>query len=106
MTGSLRPPKKEVCLWGQNDEAVMRQWFDEIWNKRRPETIAELLAPESLAHVEGMDIVGPDQFREYYSVMITVFPDLRISVHGHFSRAGSCGSLDREGNTQGRRLRT
>ena len=64
----------------QSNEALVRRWFNEIWNERRPAVIDELLAPDGISHLEGTEMVGPDQFRQYHSELMTVFPDLRITV--------------------------
>lgn len=64
----------------QNNETLIRRWFNEIWNERRPATIYELFAPDGLGHVEGAEMVGPDPFHQYYKELVTVFPDLRITV--------------------------
>lgn len=64
----------------QNDEELIRRWFNEVWNERRPDVIYNLFAQDSIGHMEGAEVVGPDQFREYYSELTTIFPDLRITV--------------------------
>lgn len=65
----------------ESNEALSRRWFREVWNEKRSDTIHELLTPECVLHVEGgADIVGPDQFQKYYLELITVFPDLQITV--------------------------
>ncbi|HEY8505180.1 MAG TPA: hypothetical protein VIL46_11405 [Gemmataceae bacterium] len=33
--------------------ASARRWFEEIWNQRRGEKIAEWLTPQSVCHGEG-----------------------------------------------------
>jgi hypothetical protein len=35
--------------------AIVRRWFEELWNQRRLETINELLAPDAISY----DLAGP-----------------------------------------------
>jgi hypothetical protein len=35
--------------------AVVRRWFDEVWNQRRPETIDELMAADAFCWGGGAD---------------------------------------------------
>ena len=73
----------------QNNEILIRKWFDEIWNNRRTQSIDELLAPEGIAHLEGVEIVGPAQFHQYHGELITAFPDFRITVDEVISQGES-----------------
>ena len=38
---------------------LARRLFEEVWNQRRPEAIAELTAPESVGHMEFGDMCCP-----------------------------------------------
>ena len=42
----------------RENEALLRYWFEEVWNKKQPELIAQLFAPDSVAH--GMGPNGTD----------------------------------------------
>jgi len=39
-----------------------RRWFEEVWNQKRREAIAEMLLPESVIHDGGIDSTGPEGF--------------------------------------------
>jgi predicted ester cyclase len=61
--------------------ALVRRWFEEIWNQRRPQVIDELLTAESVCHAEDGPIRGPAEFKErQYDPFISAFPDLRVEV--------------------------
>lgn len=61
--------------------ALARRWFDEVWNRRRTETIDELLTAESVQLGEGGPVRGPDGFRRHsYEPMIALFPDVRVEI--------------------------
>jgi steroid delta-isomerase-like uncharacterized protein len=63
--------------------ALMRRWFEEVWNQRRRETITELLAEGGVAHwidETGRDLTGPQEFLPYYDRLCAAFPDIRMTV--------------------------
>jgi steroid delta-isomerase-like uncharacterized protein len=61
--------------------AVVRRWFDEVWNQRRAETIDELLPEDSVCHADDGPIRGPNEFKQrQYVPFIAAFPDLRVEV--------------------------
>jgi steroid delta-isomerase-like uncharacterized protein len=65
----------------QDNIAVVRRWFDEVWNQRRADLIDELLAPESVCHADDGPLRGPAEFRErQYTPFLAAFPDLRVEV--------------------------
>jgi steroid delta-isomerase-like uncharacterized protein len=62
---------------------LARRWFEEVWNERRTETIDELLTDESVSHSESGPLRGKQVFIERtYSVFVSAFPDLRMTVEG------------------------
>jgi steroid delta-isomerase-like uncharacterized protein len=65
----------------QENDALMRRWFEEVWNRRRAEVIEEYVTPESVCHADDGPIRGPDEFRErMHAPMLAAFPDLRVEV--------------------------
>ena len=60
--------------------ALALRWFDEVWNRQLAATVDELLAPDAVGHMEGVDVVGPGAFNEARSALLVAFPDLRITV--------------------------
>jgi len=64
----------------ENPAALARRWFEEVWNQRRDATVRELLAPGAPAHVEGAELVGPEQFLQARVALLDAFPDFRVSV--------------------------
>jgi steroid delta-isomerase-like uncharacterized protein len=66
-----------------NNVALARRWFEEVWNQRRAETIAELVTLESVCSSEAGTLRGPDEFRtKVYEPFVAAFPDLRITIEG------------------------
>jgi steroid delta-isomerase-like uncharacterized protein len=60
---------------------LLRRWFHEVWNERRPETIDELLAPQSVCHSDGGVLNGRDEFKALmYEPFVSALPDLCIEI--------------------------
>jgi steroid delta-isomerase-like uncharacterized protein len=57
-----------------------RRWFEQVWNQRRREAIAEMLSPEAVIHDGGTDSIGPEGFYPFYDRLRATFPDLHIDV--------------------------
>jgi steroid delta-isomerase-like uncharacterized protein len=67
--------------------ALMKRWFDEVWNQRRRETILELFAEGGIAHwvdESGRDLSGPHEFLPHYDRLSGAFPDMRMTVEECF----------------------
>ena len=67
--------------------AIVRRWFEEVWNQRRLETIDELLAPDAVAY----DMTGPnsairgrDAFRDAARAVLAAFGELHFIVEDIF----------------------
>jgi predicted ester cyclase len=65
----------------QQNIALVRRWFDEVWNQRRGELIDELITEESVCHADEGPIRGPAEFRErQYAPLLAAFPDIRVEI--------------------------
>ena len=65
------------------NERLMRAWFEEVWNQKRPERIAEFMAADSIAHGMGPNAAalrGPEAFRQAYDTFVGAFPDLHVTI--------------------------
>ncbi len=61
--------------------AIARRWFEEVWNRRRTETIFELSAPAGLGETELGPVADAQAFLDLvYTPFVTAFPDLRLAV--------------------------
>jgi steroid delta-isomerase-like uncharacterized protein len=70
--------------------AIVRRWFDEVWNQRRLETIDELLAADAIS----FDMTGPnstirgrDAFRAAARTLLAAFGKLHFTVEDIFGVA-------------------
>jgi predicted ester cyclase len=67
--------------------AVVRRWFEEVWNQRRLATIDELLAPDAVAHDlggPGASVRGPEAFRRAAEILHGAFGELHLVVQDIF----------------------
>lgn len=62
------------------NKALVRQWFDEVWNKGRADAIDEMLPPEAVVHGLGDDLRGPDAFKPFHTIYRAAFPDMQITI--------------------------
>jgi steroid delta-isomerase-like uncharacterized protein len=68
----------------QDNEALTRRWFEEVWNQGRAEAIDEMFAADGLAHGLSDDpskpLRGPAAFKEFHTKFREAFPDIVVTV--------------------------
>lgn len=67
----------------EKNRAVVRRWFEEVWNQGREATIDELFSAEGVAHGLGdseSDVRGPAEFKPFVAHIRGSIPDLHIQV--------------------------
>jgi steroid delta-isomerase-like uncharacterized protein len=68
----------------EENKAVLRRWFDEVWNNGRAEAIEELFDENGIAHGLSDDssnpIRGPRDFRPFYEAFRQGFPNLKVVI--------------------------
>ena len=64
--------------------AIVRHWFDEVWNKGREEAIDELFDEQGVAHgladEKGAVLRGPTDFKPFFRRLRGAFPEMEIVV--------------------------
>jgi steroid delta-isomerase-like uncharacterized protein len=67
-----------------DNTAVIRRWFEEVWNRGREEAIDELFAEEGVAHgladETGSALRGPTGFKPFYRRFREAFPEMEVVV--------------------------
>ncbi|MCA1614620.1 MAG: ester cyclase [Acidobacteria bacterium] len=67
-----------------DNAALIRRWFEEVWNKGRAEAIDELFDEEGVAHGlagEGAEgLRGPTGFRPFHRQFREAFPGVEVVV--------------------------
>jgi steroid delta-isomerase-like uncharacterized protein len=67
--------------------ALMKRWFQEVWNEGRTQTIYDLVAENAVATGQdqpGVEIHGPADFVALHERLRGAFPDIRIRVEDAF----------------------
>jgi steroid delta-isomerase-like uncharacterized protein len=62
------------------NKALVRRWFEEVWNQGSTAAIDELFARDGVAHGFAPDACGRDQFKQVHALYRAAFPDVRILV--------------------------
>ena len=65
------------------NKALVRRWFEEVWNRGREETIDELFAPHGIGYGLGDTDVptrGPAEFKLFASNLRGAIPDIRMTI--------------------------
>lgn len=71
-----------------DDEALLRRWFEEVWNKGRAEAIDEMLAADAIIHGLGDELRGPAGFKPFHTAFRDAFPDIHLQVHEVLAEGG------------------
>ena len=66
------------------NKALIRRWFDEVWNQGRTEMIDEVLSPDCVIHglqnEKGESVQGASGFRGFHTLFREAFPDIKVTV--------------------------
>jgi predicted ester cyclase len=64
-----------------NPDAVVRRWFEEVWNKRRESAIDEMMPADAVTHGLGpQPLRGNAAFKPFFHAFNQAFPDLHVDV--------------------------
>ena len=68
----------------EENKALMRRWFEEVWNQGRAEAIPEMFADEGIAHGLSDDpaspLRGPTGFQPFHAQFREAFPNIEVVV--------------------------
>ena len=66
------------------NKALVRRWFEEIWNQGRTEAISEMFAEDGIAHGLSAEVDnplrGPNGFLPFHSQFREAFPNIEVVV--------------------------
>ena len=66
------------------NKALIRRWFEEVWNQGRVEAIAEMFAADGVAHglsdEPAKTMKGPADFAPFHGMFRGAFPDIEVVV--------------------------
>ena len=68
----------------QENKALLRRWFEEVWIKGRADAIDEMFAADGIVHGlsddEDKPLRGPGDFKPFHKVFQGAFPDIEVVV--------------------------
>lgn len=68
----------------EKNKALVRRWFEEVWNQGRSDVIDELLAEDAVIHGlvdgAGYPVNGLQGFHDFHTQFRGAFPDIAVSV--------------------------
>lgn len=71
------------------NKTLMHRWFEEVWNKKNPNAVDELLAPGALLYGLGdspmQPVKGPEEFKVFWKRFVEAFPDIQVAVESTIS---------------------
>jgi steroid delta-isomerase-like uncharacterized protein len=66
------------------NKALIRRWFDQVWNRGRAEAIPEMFAADGIAHGLSDDpahpLRGPEGFGPFHDQFRGAFPNIEVVV--------------------------
>ena len=68
----------------EQNKALMKRWFNEVWNQGKGSTIDELFHPQGKVHgfPEPTSIlIGPEGFKTAHRQFHTIFGNIHIEIH-------------------------
>jgi steroid delta-isomerase-like uncharacterized protein len=69
------------------NKAMIRRWFEEVWNKGREAAIDELLHARAVVHGLGPAPMGPEAFKEFHRAYRNAFPNVKIQIEAIVTEA-------------------
>jgi steroid delta-isomerase-like uncharacterized protein len=67
--------------------ALGKRWFEEVWNQKRSGSVLELLAADAVMHgisETGEDVRGPAEFLALHAKLLSAFPGMQFTLHDCF----------------------
>ena len=68
----------------EQNKALIRRWFEEVWNKGRADAIGEMFAEDGIAHGLSDDVNsplrGPKGFLPFHAQFREAFPNMEVVV--------------------------
>lgn len=67
--------------------AIMRRWFDEVWNRGDFGVVREVMAPDATGYGQSEHqepIVGPEAFITFAERIRAAFPDIALTIDDIF----------------------
>lgn len=83
---------------------ILHQWFDEVWNQQKVETIDAIMTETTIHHgltgPGGGPMTGIADFKAFHTDLLGAFPDLQIEIHEIVQQGDKFGALFTLSGTQ------
>ena len=77
----------------EENKALIRRWFEEVWNQGRADAIPEMFAEDGIAHGLSGDVnaplKGPGGFLPFHAQFREAFPNIEVVVEDQIAE-GDC----------------
>ena len=67
----------------EHNKALIRRWFEEVWNQGRPEAVSEMMSEDCINHglsEDGQPILGASGFLPIHTQIRGAFPNIHLVV--------------------------
>jgi steroid delta-isomerase-like uncharacterized protein len=77
--GQSRHVGEEGAMSVEDNKAVVRRFYQEVFNARNLDALEELLVPDGVDHTFGSQ--STEQVKQFFAMVYQAFPDLQVEVH-------------------------
>ena len=74
----------------EQNEALIRRWFEEVWNKKNEAAIDEMLDDDCIAYGlpdgKGGEVDNKSKFKELFHAFVLAYPDINVTVEETMSK--------------------
>jgi len=64
----------------EDNKTAIREVIEEVVNKGNLAIIDDIMAPNYVYHFPGMEVRGPEGFKQFATMMRTAFPDIHVTI--------------------------
>ena len=80
-------------------DTVIRQWFEQVWNRGDEAAIAQMTRPDTVIHglqaPDGRPVTNMEGFRPFFHAFRQAFPDIHVTIEQTVSEADTVVALCR-----------
>ena len=78
----------------EKNKAIVRRLYEEVINKRNMAVVDELIATNYIDHDKNPELVArdPKSFRQVVTMLLTAFPDMRVTVEDQVAEGDKVAS--------------
>jgi steroid delta-isomerase-like uncharacterized protein len=69
----------------EENKAIHQRAIEEIWNQGKLDVADELLTANFVFHEPSGDINGPEGYKQFVTMYLTGFPDLKFTIEEHIA---------------------